>query len=93
MGLMNILQVITYILVIVLLIVLIILGIKMIFVVDKTDKIVTDIEEKLGSFDSIFKFIDFTSDKLTCGVSSLIESVAGLVNRLFRRRKEEREYE
>ena len=93
MELMNILQVITYILVIVLLIVLIVLGIKMIFVVDKTDKLVTDLEEKLSSFDSIFRFIDFTSDKLTCGVSSLFESVAGLVNRLFKKRKEEREYE
>ena len=90
---MNVLQIITYILVIILLIVLIVLGIRMIFVVDKTDKLVTDIQEKISSFDSVFRFIDFTSDKLTSGVSSLIESIVGLINKVFKKRKEEREYE
>lgn len=89
----EILPIITYILVIVLLIVLIVLGIKLIFVVDKADKFITDIQRKLGSFDTVFKLIDLTSEKLTYGVSNLIESIVGFINRLFKKRKEEREYE
>ena len=93
MNFIEMLPIITYILVIILLVVLIVLGIKLIFVVDKTDKLITDLQEKMGSFNSIFRLIDFTSEKLTGGVASLIESVVGLFNRLFRKRKEEREYE
>jgi len=93
MTLMNILPIITYILLIVLLIVLIILGIKVILIVDKADKLVDDIQQKVSSFNSIFKLIDFTSEKLTSGVSSIIETIIGIVNKLFRKRKEEKEYE
>jgi len=93
MTLMEILPVATYILVIILLIILIILGIKLIFVVDKTDKLIADVQNKIDSLNTVFKLIDFTSDKITSGIAHVIESIVGLVNRLFRKRKEEREYE
>jgi len=93
MTFMEILPIITYILVIILLIVLIVLGIKLILVVDKTDKIINDIQSKLGSLNSVFKIIDFASDKINYGITNLIESIVGLVNKIFKKRKEEREYE
>jgi len=93
MTLVEFLPIAVYLLLIVFLIVLIVLGIKLIFIVDKTDKILADVQDKLGSFNTLFRIIDITSDKLTSGVASVFESVASLINRLFRKRREEREYE
>ena len=54
MTLMEFLPMAVYILLIVLLIILIILGIKLIIVVDRTEKLMDDIQNKVSSFDSVF---------------------------------------
>lgn len=92
MTLMDILPIIVYFLAIILLVVLIILGIKLIIVVTKTDKMLDDIQGKLSSFDSIFRLLDFASDKLSIGVSTIVESIVGFINRIFKKRKDEDEY-
>lgn len=81
-----------YILAIILLVILIILGIKLIIFVDKSEKLVDDINKKVSSFDSIFKILDYTSDKLTIGVSTIIDSIVSLINKIFKKRKKEDEY-
>lgn len=93
MGFIEFLPVMVYILLIVLLIILIVLGIKVIIVVDKTEKLMTDIQEKVSSFNSIFSLINLTSEKLTLGVTSIIDTVINLVNKIFRKRKGESDYE
>ena len=93
MTFMEVLPMIVYLLLIVFLIVLIVLGIKMIFVVDKTDKLLEDVQNKVSSLDNIFKLIDFTSSKLTTSVTSLIDTIFGFVKKIFNKRKEEEYYE
>lgn len=93
MTFMEILPMIIYILLIILLIILIILGIKVIFVVDKTDKLVEDVNNKINTFNPVFKLIDLTSSKLTNGISSIVESIISLINKLFKRKEEEDDYE
>ena len=83
------LPIIIYLLLIALLIILIVLGIKLIFVVDKTDKILLNLQEKVNSFNGVFRLIDMTSEKLSIGVSHIVESAISLINRLFKRRKDE----
>lgn len=89
MTFMEILPMIIYLLLIVLLIILIVLGIKIIIVVDKTDKLLTDVQDKVSSFNGVFKLIDLTSEKISVGVSTIIENIIRLVNKLFKKRKDD----
>lgn len=89
MTFMEMLPMIIYILLIVLLVILIILGIKLIFVVDKTDKLLNDVQTKVDSFNGVFKLIDMTSEKINIGVSVIVDSIANLISRMFKKRKDE----
>lgn len=93
MTFMEFLPGIVYILLIVLLIVLIVLGIKLIIIVDKTDKLVTDIQDKVSSFNTVFSIISLTSNKLTNGISSIVDGIINLFNKWFNKRKDEEDYE
>lgn len=88
MNIVNILPVIIYILLIVLLIILIILGIKLIMVINKTDKLIVDVQNKVDSFNGIFKLIDLTSEKLSMGITIVAEWLIDLINKVFKKRKE-----
>lgn len=88
MTFMELLPMIIYILLIILLIILIILGIKVIMVVNKTDKLLLDIQQKVDSFNGVFKLIDMAGEKINIGVSAIVESIISLINRLFRKRKD-----
>lgn len=93
MNIIDILPVIIYILLIVLLIILIILGIKIIMVINKTDKLIVDVQNKVDSFNGVFKLIDLTSEKLSMGITVIAEWLIGLINKIFKKRKENDEYE
>ena len=92
MTFMEILPMIIYLLLIIFLIILIILGIKLIFVVDKTDKLLMDVQEKVNSFNGVFKLIDITSEKLSIGVSAIVENIISLIKKIFNKRKD-KDYE
>lgn len=92
MNIVEMLPIFVNILLIILLIILIILGIKLILVVDKTDKLLVDVQDKVNSFNGIFKLIDLTSAKLSIGITNLIEGIINLINKIFKRKKED-EYE
>ena len=93
MTLMEFLPIVVYLLVIVLLVVLIVLGIKLISVVGKTEKLLDDVQTKVSSFDNKFNILDFTSAKLTTGVTSIIDSVVGFIKKVFKKRKDDEYYE
>ena len=88
MNIVNVLPVIIYILLIVLLIILIILGIKLIMVINKTDKLIVDVQNKVDSFNGVFKLIDLTSEKLSMGITIVAEWLINLINKVFKKRKE-----
>ena len=89
MTFMEFLPILVYLLVIVLLIVLIVLGIRLISVVTKTEKLLDDVQSKVSSLDNIFSIIDFTSAKLTTGVTSIIDTVVGFIKKVLKKRKDE----
>lgn len=93
MSFVEMLPIIIYMLLIVLLIILIVLGIKIILVVDKTDKLLVDIQDKVSSFNGVFRLIDLTGEKLSIGITSIIEGLISLINKIFKRKREDEEYE
>lgn len=80
-------------LLIALLIILIILGIRLISVVNRTDKLLDDVQKKVSSFDNVFKIIDVTSAKLTTGVYSIVDTVVGFIKKVFKKGKDDEYYE
>ena len=66
---------------IILLIILIVLGIKLIGILDKVDKFVDNIDEKVNSLNTAFSIIDRTSD----GIVSIGNTVLGAFNTLIER--------
>ena len=88
-----VLPVFLYALGIVLLVVLIILGIKLIKVVDKTDRILDDVEGKVKSLDGFFSIFDRVGDGLLTLSGTVMSSVSGLVSKVFKKGKRKEEIE
>ena len=88
MTIVEFLPILIYILLIILLVILIILGIKLIGIVDKTDKVITSVKEKIDTFNPVFKLIDITGLKLTNRITSIVETIVNLINKIFRRKEE-----
>lgn len=85
----EILPIILYVLGSILLVVLIILGIKLIITMNKIENVVDDINTKVKSLDGFFSIIDFTTDKLAMLSDRLVETIASLIKKVFRRKEDE----
>ena len=82
-----------YILLIIILIIGIILGIKSIITINKVEKVVDDVNEKVESLNGLFQIIDFTSDKLASITDRVVDGVSSFVSKLFFKKKKKREDE
>lgn len=87
----SFLPIIIYILLIALLIVGIILGIKTIITMNKVEKVVDNVNEKVESLNSIFSIIDFTTDKIANFTDRVVDAASGLMSEVWFRRKVEKE--
>ena len=81
-----------YLLGVILLVILIILGLKMINLVDKSNEILDDVNDKVKSLDGLFNAINMTTstlssigDKIMNGVTSIFGKIVG------RKRKNKKE--
>lgn len=72
---------------IILLIVLIILGIRLIMILDKFDRVVDNIEGKVNSLNSFFSIIDKATDSIALISDSVVNTVASLVFKIFKKKK------
>ena len=82
------LPLIIYVLLIILLIVGIILGIKTIITMNKVEKVVDNVNEKVESLNSVFNLIDFTTDKNASFTDKVVEVAGNLFSKLlFRKNK------
>ena len=88
------LPIILYIVGIILLIVLIILGIKCIGILDKVDRVVDNIEEKVNTFNGAISIISKVSDGIAIIGDSVIFGITSAISKVFNkiRSKEEDEY-
>ncbi len=82
----SVLPIIIYILLIIFLVVGIILGIKTIGTIGKVDKVVDNVNNKMESLNGVFSIIDFTTDKLAFITDKVVDSVSGMINKLFKKR-------
>ena len=85
------LPLVIYILLIILLVVGIILGIRSIQTLNKVDKVVDDVNDKVQSLNGFFNLVDFTTDKIVSITDKLVECVSGLIGGVFRKRNKKEE--
>ena len=85
-----------YVLLICLLIVGIIIGIKAIITINKVDKVVDNVSNKMDSLNGVFNLLDFTTDRLAGLTDHIVDGLIGVFGKILknkRRKKEERKYE
>lgn len=88
------LPLVIYILLIILLLVGIILGIKTIITMNKVEKVVDNVNEKVESLNNIFNLIDFTTDKIATFTDRVVDIVGSVVSKLiFRKKRKKDDYE
>ena len=87
----SFLPIIIYILLIIILIIGIILGIKSIITINKVEKVVDDVNEKVESLNSLFQIVDFTADKLVSITDKVVDGISSFASRLFFKNKKEDE--
>ena len=82
----TILPIIIYFLLIILLVVGIILGIRAIQTLNKVDRVVDDVNDKVQSLNGFFHLIDFTTDKIVSITDRVVDGVSGLIGHVFKKR-------
>lgn len=75
----------------ILLIVLIILCLKVIGTLKKVDKVVDDVENKVGKLDGVFSIIDKSTDAVSLVSDKIIDFVSSAVMKNFSRKKNKKE--
>ena len=80
------LPIVIYFLLIILLIIGIILGIRAIQTINKVDRVVEDVNEKVQSLNGFFNIIDFTTDKIVSITDKVVDGISGLIGSVFKRR-------
>jgi len=89
----NFLPIMIYLLLIALLTIGIILGIKTIITMEKIEKVVDNVNEKVESLNSIFSIIDFTTDKIASFTDKVVEVAGNLFSKVLFRKKRKDESE
>ena len=80
------LPIVIYFLLIILLIVGIILGIRSIQTLNKVDKVLDDVNDKVQSLNGFFNLVDFTTDKIVSLTDRVVDGISGLIGSVFKRR-------
>ena len=92
MGFLNeFLPIIVNILLIVLITILIVVAIKVSKTMDKVDKLVDDVDGKMKSLDPVFDLVEGVTSKTTLISDRLLTFVLGIVNKLFKNKKDDKE--
>ena len=81
------LTVMLYVLGIALLVVLIILGIKLIYLTDRANVVLDDLEKKAKTLDMFFNVIDTVTDTLSYLSDTVVDTVVSGLSRIFPKRK------
>lgn len=89
----NFLPLVIYILLIILLVIGIVLGIKTIITMNKVEKVVDNVNDKVESLNSVFSIIDFTTDKIASFTEKAVEAIGSLFSKLFLRGKKRKDSE
>lgn len=69
------------------LVISIILGIKFIITLNKVEKVVDDVNDKVQTLNGFFHIIDYTTDKIALATDKAVEGVISLFNKLIFKKK------
>ena len=89
----SFLPIIIYVLLIILLVIGIILGIKSIITINKVEKVVDDVNEKVESLNGLFQIVDFTTDKPVAITDKVVDGLSSFASKLFFRKKNKKREE
>ena len=89
--LLQFLPIVIYLLLISLIIIGIILGIKLIISIDKVNKIIDDVNNKIERVSPLFDSLGMISDKVGGFFATVISTVESIVTKIFTKRKKESE--
>lgn len=87
------LPIVIYFLLIILIIIAIVLGIKLIMTVNKVDKILDDVNEKMESVGEIFNIIDFVTGKINAISETIFGAITGAISKVFKKINKESEFD
>lgn len=87
----SFLPIIIYALIIIILIVGIILGVKSIKTMNKVEKVVDNVNDKVESLNAVFNVIDFTADKIASFTDKIVDGVSSLFGKMFLSKKKDEE--
>ena len=63
------------------------MGIKSIRTINKVEKVVDDVNDKVKSLDGFFSIIDFTTDKIVSITDRVVDGVSNIFGKIFKKRK------
>ena len=73
------------------LLIVLILCLKVIGTLKKVDKVVDDVENKVGKLDGVFSIIDKSTDAVSLVSDKIIDFVSSAVMKIFSRKKNKKE--
>ena len=89
----DFLPLIIYILLIIILLVGIILGIRLIMTLNKVEKFVDDVKDKVETLNGFFHIIDYTTDKIALATDKVVDAIAGFVSKIIFNKKKNKKLE
>ena len=89
--LLDFLPSIIYILLIIILLIGIVLAIKFLITLDKVEKVVDNVNDKVRALDGLFHIIDTTTDRVVLITDKVIEGVTSLIANLFVSKKKKKD--
>lgn len=93
MELSALLPIIIYFLLIALIVIVIIFMVKLIITMDKINKVVDNVEQKVNSLNGIFNIIDIASNKVGALYGRVVDFATSAIEKLFLKNKDERKDE
>lgn len=87
------LPIVIYILLIIILIIGIILGVKTIITLNKVEKVVDDVNEKVQTLNGFFHVIDYTTDKLALATDKVVDGITSFVSKMLFSKKKNKKNE
>ncbi len=85
----DVLPMLYYIFGIILFIVLIILGIRAIQMLDRAERLLSNMEDKVNTLNGLFSVINKTTNSIDLISSRVIGAIIGIVEKIFKRKKED----
>ena len=77
----------------ILLVVLIILSVKLIYTIDRVNKVMDEIDIKISKFDKAFSLVDVVTDNMAIISDKLVDGISYMIRKILRRKKKGKEEE